>query len=133
MAKEEIFHVGIEEPKEIRKNILESTRQVIYSLQRFEKLKAVRIEKAEKIILLKKQIIELLRLVEIFRKELPKTKLRAKENIDKIEPLNIPVVKKEIREKRDKPVKEQTTKKINELDKLEYELSQIESKLNNLI
>jgi len=135
MNTEEIFHVGLQHPNDVRKTILESTKEIIYSLQKFEKLKAVRVEKSEQIIRLKKEILELIRLIDIFRKELPKTKLRAKENFNKIEPLKIPnkIKVDDNKESFKEEVNNNNNDKTNELDKLEMELSDIESKLNNLI
>ena len=114
----EVFHVGISNPGDIRRTLLESSKQVIYSLQRFEKVRALRVEKTEAIVKIKSQIAELTQLMLVLKKELPKTKLRASRAPDKIEPLEEPTRHK--------------LRGAGELDKLEMELREVESKLNRL-
>jgi len=120
----EVFHVGIKNPDDFRRAVLESSKQVIYSMQRFEKLSAIRSEKIKKTIEIKNNVAELTQLIKVLKKELPKTKLRASSRSGiptKIEPLTVPV-----------STKPRYTKEANDLDKLELELQDVEKKLNRL-
>ena len=51
--KEKPLFVGVEDSKGIRMSLLESSRDIVKTLQAFENLRATRIEKVEKIMLLK--------------------------------------------------------------------------------
>jgi hypothetical protein len=106
MAKveEDIFYVHIKEPVEIRKTILESSKQTVKLLQRYENIREVRIRKVEQINKLRKNFRELVVIVNKLKQEMPKVNIR------------IPKVG-------EKP-------KSNELYKLEDELKQIEGKLS---
>jgi len=120
----EVFHVGIKNPDDFRRAVLESSKQVIYSLQRFEKLSAIRSEKIKKIIDIKNNIAELTQIIKVLKKELPKTKLRAASHSGiptRIEPLAIKV-----------SGKPRYTQETNDIDKLEVELQDVEKKLNRL-
>ena len=71
---EDVFYVGIREPTEIRRNLLESARESIRFLQRFEKLKAIREEKFQTILHLDSQMKGLKLLVSKLRKSFPAAK-----------------------------------------------------------
>lgn len=125
---EDIYHIGIHEPDDIRRTLLESSRNVIFSLQRFEKLKLLRVEKTTKMVDLNNQIDELVKLIGFLKKELPKIKTKTVSDADKvpdvIEPLKMPKFKK--------IDKFQTMSNINDLDRLENELLEVEERLNKL-
>ena len=76
--EEEVFYVGLDDPRMLRRTILEATRDGIQSLQQFESFKAVRAEKHEMLLHLKADIQDLRVLIKKLRKTLPKTKLRVK-------------------------------------------------------
>jgi len=76
--KENLFYAGIKNPVELRKSLLESSRDVIKSLQKHERFKVVREEKAEQIIKLKNVMNDVEKLNIRLKAELPKTELRAK-------------------------------------------------------
>ena len=61
MAKEskDMFFVEVRNPNEVRRNILESMKGIIESLQRFEKFKVMRKDKIDKINGLRKTVKEL--------------------------------------------------------------------------
>ena len=108
--KENTFHVGIKDPIELRKNLLESSRDIIKSLQKHERFKAIREEKIEQIIKLKNVMGDIEKLNKRFKAELPKIELRAKkEEISK-------------KYKKTKPFRN-----ISEVEKLEKELDFIEA------
>jgi hypothetical protein len=137
--KEEVFYVGVKDPIEIRRSILESSKEMVQYLQRAERFKQVRAEKEEQIASLKETMKQISTLVRKLKSSLPKTKLRAElhkhEEIVKKEE-----VEKVIAEAQKKaeamPKKESAPKKqekpTSELEKLEAELSEIESRLTKM-
>ena len=126
MAEEkgDVYFVGLEKPNELRRTLLESTRDVVDVMKRFERFKSVREQKIKEIERLKSDIREISKLISKLRAELPKTKLRVKLPKREEVPEKKKVVKKEVK----KPKK----KEMTELDKLESELSAIEGKLKGL-
>jgi len=121
MAKKEesLFYVNLEEPVEIRRNILESSKEIVQLLQRYEKIRNIRVKKSSKITDLKKQTKEIAIMVAKLKQYLPKSGLRAP-----------PAEKGETKVIRNNPVKKiDRPPKIN---KLEAELKAIEDKLNRL-
>lgn len=126
MAEEkgEVYFVGLESPNELRRTLLESTRDAVDVMKRFERFKSVRAEKAKEIERLKSNIREISKLISKLRSELPKTKLRVTLPKREKVPEKTVVKKKEV----NKPKK----KEMTELDKLESELSAIEGKLKGL-
>jgi len=145
--EEEAFYVGIKDPIEIRRSILESSKDIVQYLQRAERFKAVRAEKEEHLFKLKEMSKEISSLMRKLRSSLPKTKLRislyereqkikqeeAAEKAKKTEKKAVakskekPKTAAKIKEK-PVPEKEDTT----ELEKLESELGEIESRLGRL-
>lgn len=75
--KEEGFFVGINNPIDVRRNILECSREMIKTLQSIEKIGVIRVEKVKRIQQLKTVARELDLLVTKLRNNLPKTHLRA--------------------------------------------------------
>ena len=153
---EEVFYVGLRDPVEVRRNILESTREAVQFLQRYEKLKSIRDEKREASKLLHNDIKELKALVNRLKRVLPKSKLRiklhkehvlvkcsrcgakfdTKTDLEKHQKKHKKKKKKAKAEKK-APAKKveapkEETKPLTELEHLESELSDIESKLGKL-
>ncbi len=137
--EEQIFYVGLKDPIEIRRSILESSKEIVQYLQRFERFKKIRSEKAEEIAKLRVVMKDITKMVRKLKTSLPKTKLRApihnhefkvkkQELVEEIKELKIQNVKG-IKEKVSVPKKKQ---EVSELEKLEAELSEIESRLSNL-
>jgi len=120
--KEDAYFVGLEEPNELRRTILESTRDIVDVLKKFEEFKSVRDEKTKEIEKLRSDMRGISRLIVKLKAELPKTKLRMK--LYKHEK----VVKRKVLTG-EKKVKK---KELTELDKLESELGEIEGKLKNI-
>ena len=121
--KKGIYFVGLEEPDELRRYLLESARDAVDILKKFERFKSVRSEKIREIEKLKSDMREISKLVAKLRSELPKTKLRVKLRAHE------KVVEKKTVKKEEKITKK---KEMTELDKLESELSAIEGKLKSL-
>jgi len=129
--EDEVFFVGIRDPVEVRKTLLENTRDVVQILQRFERFKQVREEKAQEVLILKNDIKELNRLVNKLKSSLPKTKIRIKlQQEEAAAKKQKPVEeKKKVEKKQEVPVKK---KELSDLEKLERELGDIEGRLSKL-
>ncbi len=119
MAEEEVFFVGLNNPEEIRRDILESTKDIIAVLRTYENFKKVRAEKAQNVSHLKVIVKELDVLIVRLKHELPKTRLREKETSAKPAAQS---VSKQVRQE----------KKMTEMEKLEMELAEIEHKLSSI-
>jgi len=127
MTDDTIFYVGVPGPEDFRKDILESTKDVIHLLQEHEKLKRIRIDKVEESTKLRKIIKELILLNNKLKGQLPKTKLR---NLPKME-ISESRMEHPKREQRQNQTK-QAQKSKDDLEKLEDELSFIEGKLKEI-
>lgn len=125
MEENNILFVRVKNPVELRRSVLETTKDAIEILQRHEKFREIREEKKQRIAELRDDIKEICRLVNKLKSFMPKTKIRIHENkpIEKIDK-KIPRKIKKV-EFVEKP-------KITELDKLEVELRDIESKLAHI-
>jgi septal ring factor EnvC (AmiA/AmiB activator) len=115
-----IFYVGIREPIESRRFLLECSKEVIKSLQKYERFRNIRAEKIKHIMELKNLMLDINKQNQELKDKLPKTRLTGsfekKKSSKKIEKSKI------------------TLKKRNtELDKLENELNAIEEKLSSLV
>jgi len=133
MGKEdEAFFVKIKESSDVKRNLLESLKDIVENMQRFERFKNTREEKIRNINKLKVDIKELVKLNSQLKSALPEAKLRI-------------AIKKAMKKKHKNPKKaainevERKTEKsvarsrpVSELEKLESELSAIEGKLSGL-
>jgi uncharacterized membrane protein YkoI len=140
-AETDVFYVGVTEPIEIRRNILECSKDIIQYLQRFEKFKQVRLEKEEEIRKLKETTHDIRVMVRKLKAALPKTKLRAMLHKHEEEVMMSAPVEKETKaakKKASKKSEEKTAQErvperhVTELEKLESELGEIESRLTRL-
>jgi len=129
-----IFFVGVREPEEVKKNLLESLKEVVESLRRFEKFKEIREEKARNISKLRDDIKELAGVASRLKAALPETKLRIA-----VESFKKPKKKRHAGKKAEaqktevkKEAIDKVRRPVSELEKLEAELSAIESKLSAL-
>lgn len=128
MAKdnEKVFYVNLNEPVEVHRAVLESTKQTLGNLKRYESFKKIRTYKLEYLMQLKHVMGEINLLVNRFNREMPKTGLRAAQ----VEAA-VAVPKKVKAEAAPKPVKEIAEHK-SKIDVLEEELNDIESRLKIL-
>ena len=126
----ELFFVEIKSHNEIRKNILETLKEILEVLQRFEKFKHMRHEKLEKIQKLRVSLKEANKTLGMLKSKLPQTNLRA------IIVKEAPKVHSKPHHKKGKKTKQPEEKvpkkERTELEKLETELNAIEDKLRNL-
>lgn len=107
----EDFFVHIRDPTDVRRKLLGSSKQLIQILQRYERVKELRIHKLEKISQLRKLNKEINLLFAKLKKEMPKADVR---------------IKTEPR----KPSRNEGSKLSgNELAELEAELKKIENKI----
>ena len=74
--KEELFFVQIQEPNEVKRSILESLRDIVESLHRFERFKSARDGKLAIINRLRAQVREINKLISRLKELLPEAKLR---------------------------------------------------------
>ena len=121
--QEGLLFVGVKEPVELRRTLLESTKEVIECLQKFEKFKSLRGEKLRQIEQLKNDVKEINKLVAKLKSELPKVSLKLEEEKPKADK-KVKGIKKEIKVKK--------KKELDELEKLESELDLIEEKLGGM-
>ena len=129
----ELFFVQIPEPLEVRRNILEILKEILSTLQMFEKFKEIRHRKLENIHNLRMLLRQANRMIGDLKGKLPQTDLKA-------------VVVKEAKPHAEKDMKQKPSqtqsskqeekpkkKNLTELERLESELSAIEGKLKNLV
>lgn len=133
----ELFFVEVKDPGEVRRNILETLREILSVLQRFEKFNNIRQEKLEKIQKLRILVREANKMLNELKRSLPQTNLRAavvKETPHHVNQVSHKKKKKgksANEEKAEKQVK-MPKKQMTELEKLESELNAIEGKLKSL-
>ena len=128
--KEELFFIGLKDPVELRRTLLESAKDVIEGLQRYEKFKSIRKEKIKQVENLRSNIREINKFVAKLKSELPQTSLKPEELKEKPkEEKKANKAKKEAKEAPKKEPKKEPRKELTELEKLESELDIIESRL----
>src|SRR3989338_8737802 len=78
MSKEnkEIFFVEVREPSNVRKSILESLKDIVESLKKFERFKELREQKMSNVDKLRADLKEINKLVSGLKEILPETKIR---------------------------------------------------------
>lgn len=123
-----LFFVRIKDPVEVRRNILETLKEIVEVLQRFEKFRQLRHEKIEKISHLRVLLRQANKMLGELRGRLPQTNLRAAVSRE------APAHKAHHKKKKAKASEEKAPEKkeLTEVEKLEAELSAIESKLKSL-
>ena len=127
--KDEIFYVGIRDQVELRKNLLQSSKDILDSLRRYEQYKLIKEEKLQYILALKNVFDELLVLNRRLRSKLPKSVSAAPELPGKV------AVEEELGEAEapiKKVVRELPSRVKSKLDILEEELAKVERRLTSL-
>ena len=128
----ELFFVQVKKPNEVRKDILETLREIVETLHRFEKFRHIRHEKLEKIHHLGVLIKQANKILGNLRLKLPQTNLRATAVRVSSEPKMAHHKKKRKSNAAEEKQEKMPKKEITEVDKLEAELSAIEGKLKML-
>ena len=128
--KGEPLYVGVVEPETLRKDILESVRELIQFLQSYEQFKKLKDEKNRTLAILKSDVKDIKSEVEKLKMYLKKraASLPAPAPIKKSIPKEIEPQKDSFEEVRTSPV----SRRSNELAALEQELGEIEKKLGTL-
>lgn len=129
--EEEILFVEVREPSEVRRNILESLKNIVEALQRFEKFKHLRREKINRINKLSNELKGMNRTLSDLKNAIPETKLREIKikSVLKEEKEGKPKKKKHSRRHKDA---EEKQRPLTEVERLESELGAIEEKLKGL-
>ncbi len=124
MAKKEEnpLFVGIANNGDLRRSILECSKDILESLKEYEKFKSVKEEKQKLIQKFREDVKAISRLINRLKTHLPKVK---DVGIKKPE-------KKVVEEEKPKLIKVEKPKEKTEIEKLEAELNDIEGKLNGL-
>lgn len=134
-SRKDIYYIGIEDPKDLRREVLSSAKSLVLTLRKFEQIRENRKQKVEYFSQLKALIKEINVLVSKLKGYMPETKLRH---------LPVPKKKEEAEEQpkqeesqpapQPEPPKKQQKKapQESELDKLERELRMIEGKLEKI-
>ena len=125
----ELFFVEIADPSEVRKNLLESLREILEVLHRFEKFKHMRHEKLERIHKLRLSLRQANKLMTLLKSKFPQTNLKPTTMKSTVQR---PAKKDDGKKQGAKPEEKPKKKPMTELEKLESELSAIEDKLKNL-
>ena len=135
MAKkqDDVYFVGIKDPRDIRRSILESSKDLIQTLQQFERFKQVRKEKDQEMRHLKSLVSEIRTLSGKLKNNLPKTNMRIKLKKEK----SAAAKKRKTQSKKAAPKKvihkpAVETTAFTDFDKLENELDKIEERLSKL-
>ena len=128
----ELFFVEVKSPGDVKRNILETLKDILELMHKFESFKHIRHEKLEDINKLRALLKETHKMMGALRSKLPQTNLRVAIATEaQAHPKKASHKKKKkgkVAEQQEKiPKKEKT-----ELEKLESELSAIESKLKSL-
>lgn len=112
---EEQYFVQIRDPLDMRRSILGSSKQIIHILQRYERIKDLRVRKLDKISQLKAMNKEINLIIAKLKKKFPEAGFRVK-----------------LGKEEKKPSVKKSRVSGNELYQLESELRQIEKKLGKL-
>lgn len=116
---DEVFFKKVESPVELRKNLLESSRKAVKSLQKYKDVNSIRLKKSENILKLKILMKEINQLLTLLKKKMPDIASKAVK-------AKMPSVKEP------KKIKEEVKKVQPELADLENQLNDIEKKLGSL-
>ena len=111
----EVFYVGVSQPTEMRRNVLEAMKDTILVLKTYERISQKRTAKVEKILKLKTVVGEIDLLLNAVKRRLPKTRVRAQTAEDQTP-----------------RAKTRTVPRLGEIERLEQELGSIEEKLGKL-
>ncbi len=121
--KSDLLYIGIEDPSGVRRSLLESSKDIIQFLQRFEKLKSIRAEKYAQMAKLKVIYDDIISTFPEIKNELPKIDIKELPRMEQRKAI--------VNDTRLQP-EQPSPKRATAVDRLEAELSEIESKLKSL-
>lgn len=131
--KEPGFMVKVNEPKLVRKDILESLREVILFMQSYEQFKQVQTEKVATIASLKTSLKEINSLINNkLRTFFPKGKLSAMRGVQSTAPVEEEADAPALPSYQPELPNESVPEEGNEIDELEGQLRDIENQLKNI-
>ena len=120
--KDEAFYAGIHEPKEVRRDLLLSQKDIVDCLKRFEHIKNIRTEKDLRLVELRKLLSALKLIAHKLKSMMPahaiKTKVQREEQHE-----SMPI---------SRPAKKEAQQRKTKIQVLEDELAKIEGKLGSL-
>lgn len=120
--EERTYFIGIDYPTELKKLILEPTREVVQFLQSYEHFRKTKEEKTKAIKQLQGDLVKIRNEIARLKRLLPPLKMEK------------PAFKEKIKEEvvQELKVKPKPSRPSNELEELEKELSEIEQRLSTL-
>ena len=132
MTGEESVFVKIDDPAQFRRSLLESSRDMVHALQRYEHIKELRIKKIEAVSELRNIMKDASSLLNKLRSNMPNIDIKSAPTPRKKEARpQLQLTKKEKKETAKEPEKKKDDTR-KELVNLEKELGDIEKKLNSL-
>ncbi|MFH1591220.1 MAG: hypothetical protein ABIC95_04810 [archaeon] len=140
-TKPEPYYVPVKDSVDIKRNVLEASKQLIHSLQKLEALKAVRYQKTETLAKIKTVMKEIEGLNTELKLLLPKVKEQVPEHVfnlvttgsEKVaetEPVETAATKSQPVHRRPHP---KAPHQQTEMEKLDHELRDIEKQLSKLV
>ena len=138
-----VFFVGIHDTKDLKKAIIESTRDTVVFMQKYETILKIRKEKNESIDNLKRLVKEINKMVSSLKTKLPESEIHRKLGSEEIqierEILETGLEKKKVQSEISsrkktiaKPLNEsEKTAEVSEMEKLEQQLKELENRLKD--
>lgn len=124
MPKEKEFYVGISNPMGVRRDVLETSKEIIQILKRYETFSHIKENKRAEMARFRTIINDITQLMTGLKSSLPPLKL---EDLPREEASH---VKRPVMAKVSKP--QEKVRSVSEIDRLEQELGKIEEKLRSL-
>jgi len=100
MAKDGLFFIQVQDPKNIRKNLLDSSQQIVEAMKSYENYKSVKVRKLQEIDKLKKTTASIKELAGKVRSYLPTIRGKPdtkKKEISHVAEIELEQLEKEIR------------------------------------
>lgn len=127
----ELFFVQVSQPNEVRRHILQTLKEIVEVLHRFENFRQIRHEKIASIHKLRALLKDANKMLGSLKLKLPETNLRATAIKQITKHSKKPAHKKKGKSAEEKPEKA-PKREMTEIEKLESQLNAIESKLKSL-
>jgi len=128
-AKEKGFYVGISNPIDVRRNLLETSKDIIQILKRYESLHRIKEEKRAEMNKFRSTVSEITQLMLRLKTSLPPVRIEDLPRREVTETTRKPVAPVSVKRAK---VSQESAAPGSELDRLEQELGKIEDKLKSL-
>lgn len=135
---QEEYYVGVSDPVELRRVLLETSKGVLQAMHRYEKYKMYREETISLIKSLSKHLSELSNLMTTLKSILPKNTVRIRKAREQLlarkdgQDLSVQKLKQRKADTTKATIVSSSKKELTDIERLEMELSEIESKLSVL-